>query len=246
MKFIVFAALLPLISALPTNLKSIRQAADDTCEDPCRIVTTHTVSSGDTLTTIAAEYNSTVAAIVYKNPEITDPDFITPDQVIRIPASACNDVAPALPEDAPATATCAAPGSDTIYTVVAGDTLTKIAKDYAITLDSLIAANPQIENPDVSLSFLYYSYRLQMLVTDLPILIKAIQVGDQINIPTCGTCAPEGTETTYTVVSGDTLTKIAGAHGITLEALEAANPQIENPDVIDIGDVINIPICGSI
>lgn len=160
MKFIIFAALLPLISALPTNLKGIRQAADDTCEDPCRIVATHNVGPGDTLTTIAAEYNSTVAAIVYVNPDVTNPDFITPDQAIQIPASTCNDVAPPLPEAAPATATCAAPGLDTVYTVVAGDTLTKIAKAYAITLDSLIAANPQIKNPDVSFFPLTCSRRL--------------------------------------------------------------------------------------
>jgi LysM repeat protein len=246
MKFIIFAALLPLIFALPTNLKSIRQAVDDTCEDPCRIITTRTIRSGDTLTTITVEYNSTITAIVYVNPEITDPDFITQDQVIQIPASTCNDVAPALPENPPATAPCAAPGSDTVYTVVAGDTLTKIAKNYAITLDSLIAANPQIENPDVSFFLLSCPCRLRIGVTDLSIFTQAIEVGDQINIPTCGTCAPEGTETTYTVVSGDTLTKIAGEHGITLYALEAANPQIENPDIIDIGDVIKLPICGSI
>lgn len=46
---------------------------------------------------------------------------------------------------------------------------------------------------------------------------------------------------TYTVQSGDNLTNIAASEGVTLQALEAANPQITNPDLINVGDVINIP-----
>ncbi|KAH8426641.1 Chitinase 4 [Aspergillus melleus] len=45
----------------------------------------------------------------------------------------------------------------------------------------------------------------------------------------------------YTIVSGDTLWKIATDHGITLQALTAANPQITNPDLIYAGQQINIP-----
>ena len=46
---------------------------------------------------------------------------------------------------------------------------------------------------------------------------------------------------TYKVKKGDTLTKIAKAHKVTLKKLIAANPQIKNPDLIHPGDVINIP-----
>ena len=46
---------------------------------------------------------------------------------------------------------------------------------------------------------------------------------------------------TYTVQPGDTLVKIAANFGISVEALEAANPQITNPELIQIGQVINIP-----
>ena len=45
----------------------------------------------------------------------------------------------------------------------------------------------------------------------------------------------------HTVRSGDTLTRIANAHAISLTSLLAANPQITNPDVIRIGQSINIP-----
>lgn len=46
---------------------------------------------------------------------------------------------------------------------------------------------------------------------------------------------------THTVVSGDTMYKIAMQHGVTLAELIAANPQISNPNIINIGQIINIP-----
>lgn len=49
----------------------------------------------------------------------------------------------------------------------------------------------------------------------------------------------------YTVKSGDTLWDIARAHGVSLSALEKANPQIANPDLIFPGQHINLPGGGS-
>ena len=46
---------------------------------------------------------------------------------------------------------------------------------------------------------------------------------------------------TYVVQQGDTLSGIAQKFGVSLSALEAANPQITNPDLIFAGQVINIP-----
>jgi LysM repeat protein len=46
---------------------------------------------------------------------------------------------------------------------------------------------------------------------------------------------------TYAVEPGDTLSGIAGQFGVRLGALEAANPQITNPDLIHPGQVIRIP-----
>lgn len=45
----------------------------------------------------------------------------------------------------------------------------------------------------------------------------------------------------YTIQSGDTLWKIAQTNQITLDALVAANPQINDPNQIFVGQVINIP-----
>lgn len=46
---------------------------------------------------------------------------------------------------------------------------------------------------------------------------------------------------TYTVKAGDTLSKIAARNGTTLPQLLQANPQIKDPNKINIGDAINLP-----
>src|SRR5215203_1440682 len=46
---------------------------------------------------------------------------------------------------------------------------------------------------------------------------------------------------TYTIKAGDTLSKIAARNGVTLAQLLQANPQVKDPNKINIGDVINLP-----
>ncbi len=62
-----------------------------------------------------------------------------------------------------------------------------------------------------------------------------LAVGQNIFVPT--TLATN----TYTVVSGDTMYRIATRLGITLDELIRANPQISNPNIIQIGQIINVP-----
>ena len=47
--------------------------------------------------------------------------------------------------------------------------------------------------------------------------------------------------TTYTVVKGDSMWKIAVKYEIGLSEIKSANPQIKNPDLIYPGQVLNIP-----
>jgi hypothetical protein len=56
------------------------------------------------------------------------------------------------------------------------------------------------------------------------------------------TPVPEPTPQVHIVAKKETLSKIAKKYGITLEELLAANPQIKNPNRIDIGDEITIPV----
>ena len=53
---------------------------------------------------------------------------------------------------------------------------------------------------------------------------------------------PAPTPSIYTIKKGETLSKIATAHGITLDELLAANPTIKNPNRISEGQQIVIPL----
>lgn len=97
-------------------------------------------------------------------------------------------------------------------------------------------------------------------VTDEPVTIEGMQAEiddievDQNHVDELIAKAFEGLEATgetttingqamveYEVTAGQTMSEIAVQAGIALDELIAANPQIENPDVIQIGQKINIP-----
>lgn len=161
--------------------------------------TWYTVKAGDTMYKIAQMNNIPLNTLIAANPQISNPNMIMPGDMICIPAN--------VPPQ---------PGCQTTYTVKPGDTMYKIAQTYHLSLNTLIAANPQISNPSM------------------------IMPGDMICIP--ADAPPQtGCKMTYTVKPGDTMYKIAQANNIPLNTLIAANPQISNPNMIMPGDMICIP-----
>jgi len=112
------------------------------------------------------------------------------------------------------------------YVIVKGDTLGKVAKAHGISLKALEAANPNVQ----------------------PTRMK---VGDKIVLP-AGTGSATATPTTsmtsstdtgaetYTVKSGDTLTKIAKANGTTVKAIESENNL--STTKIKVGQKLKIPV----
>ena len=120
-----------------------------------------------------------------------------------------------------------------------GETLKTIAADYGTTLADLLAANPDVEDPDR----IFPGQRL------------ALPGGDDVSQPTppkakpaAPKSAPEPQESqpqiqvdaTYVVMRGETLKKIAAAHGTTLTDLITANPDID-PDHIFPGQRLQLP-----
>ncbi|HRC85556.1 MAG TPA: LysM peptidoglycan-binding domain-containing protein [Thermoanaerobaculia bacterium] len=107
----------------------------------------YTVREGDTLSGIAARNGISLDRLIAANPQIGDPNLIHPGDRVHLPS-----------------------GAGSRYTVRAGDTLSAIAARSGVQLDRLVAANPQIANPNL------------------------IHPGDVINIPTGGSApAPRPT-----------------------------------------------------
>ena len=87
------------------------------------------------------------------------------------------------------------------------------------------------------------------LVSKIPGLSSIIGTGSGILGGTWGPAIKSGIGSlfgggmggTVEVAEGENLTKIAAANGMTLEQLLAANPNITNPDYIQVGQKINIP-----
>ena len=57
--------------------------------------------------------------------------------------------------------------------------------------------------------------------------------------------APAGVACTYTIVSGDTPSQVAGKRGVSLDELQAANPSMDFSTTFVVGDTINIPEPGT-
>jgi spore coat assembly protein SafA len=101
-----------------------------------------------------------------------------------------------------------------------GDSLFEIAEREDVTLDALIAANPQIQDPNL------------------------IFPGQKVFIPTKPEPEPQPepkpTTRVYVVQEGDTLFKIAERFNVPLDAVIRANPQIQDPNIIFPGQKILI------
>ncbi|WP_195329488.1 LysM peptidoglycan-binding domain-containing protein [Leuconostoc lactis] len=174
----------------------------------------YTVQSGDTLSKIAASHQMSLSQLAALN-GITNPNLIRVGQVLKVTEATNNaqPSAPAAPTQQPAAPAAPTTNTATTYTVKAGDTLSRIAAQFKMNLAQIAALN-QISN------------------------LNAIRVGQVLKVsnaagsnntqnttqPSAGAPTNTAPSTTgYTVKSGDTLSAIAAANGVSLANLLSWN-----------------------
>ena len=202
---------------------------------------TYIVKRGDTLYSIARQYNTTIDAI--KSLNNLSSDILTIGQMLKVPFKESD-------------------GSvSTIYTVQAGDTLYSIAKRYNTTVDAIKSLN------NLSSNVLTIGQVLKIPTTSdgaLPLPTYTVQVGDTLysiakrynttvdvlknlnnlssNILTIGQVLklPVTTSSTitHTVKRGDTLYSIARQYNTTVDALRRLNSL--SSDILTIGQILKI------
>lgn len=99
----------------------------------------YTVQPGDSMFTIAQRFGVSLNALIAANPHISNPNVLFPGDVLCVP---CTSPGPRVPTSCP-------PGFQCRYTVQPGDSMFSVAQRFGVSLNALIAANPQIPNPNV-------------------------------------------------------------------------------------------------
>lgn len=194
----------------------------------------YTVVNGDTLESIAKAHNTTVASIVSLNNLSSNAIAIGQQLVVWPGAATINQTIVNQQE--------------IIYEVVKGDTLSKIAKAYGVSVDTLVKHN-NIKNKN--LIYVGQKIRIPGATTTIVVQVPISQVQNQNTSTNTNTSTSTNTNTSsptydkvengtiYTVVKGDTLSKIAAKYGTTVDKLVELN-NIANRNLIYVNQKIKI------
>lgn len=172
------------------------------------LANTYTVQKGDTLSHIASKYKTTVPAI--KNLNKLSSNMIYVNQVLKVQQTA-------TPTKVDQTAKAPAVNQVKYHTVVKGDSLSKIASNYKISLNDLRKWNNQTSN------LIYPGQRL--IISNPNNLGNTATTTPSTPAVSPKPSAPETTASNkeYVVKSGDYLGKIAVQFGLTVQKLKELN-----------------------
>ena len=194
---------------------------------------TYTIKSGDTLSAIAVKHSTTVKKL--KSWNNLKNDLIFPGQVIKVSTGSSESISSteSISEDhtdSLSSDSSDAPSSET-YTVKSGDTLYRIAQKHSITVSQLMSWN------DLSNTIIYPAQVLK--VTKPSTNGTSGSAGSSSASSSTGSSGSStATATTYTVKSGDTLSKIARSYSMTVSQIKSLNDLTS--DLIYVGQKLKI------
>ena len=198
----------------------------------------YTVQSGDTLSGIASQYNTTYTHLAQIN-DLSNPNLIYVGQRLLVASSTTSSAASsttasqatqssqtaAQSSQATSAQTPTASANET-YTVQSGDTLSGIAEKFNTTYTRLASIN-NISNPN-----------LIYVGQTLTINSASQSYSNHYQQPAAANTSTSSSDV-YTVKSGDTLSGIAAQYGTNYEYLASLNG-LSNPNTIYVGQQIRV------
>jgi LysM repeat protein len=122
----------------------------------------------------------------------------------------------------------------TSYVIQPGDTLASISRRFGVSVAAIATAN-NIVNPNL----IYAGQTLVIPTEETSTGTGGPATQPPTPVPTTSSSPPTA-ETTYVIKSGDTLSRIAVSHGVSVATLVQVNG-ITNPNLIYAGQVLSIP-----
>lgn len=177
--------------------------------------TTYKVVKGDTLIKIANKHNISLGELKAWNN--LDSHIIYPGQILKVTGTSTSS------NDETSTSSNTS-NSTTEYTIKSGDTLSKIAKQFGITVQQIKTWN---------------NLKSDLIFAGQKLKVASTSASNTNNETATETPSSSNTSTTvYTIKSGDTLGKIAKQFGITIQQIKTWNNL--NSDLIYVGQKLKV------
>jgi LysM repeat protein len=189
-------------------------------------LSSYTVQAGDTVAAIAGRHGLSTASVLALN-GLGWKSLIFPGQVLKLAPGASASTAPAAQEGGR-------------YTIVKGDTISRIAARFGVSVPSVLSAN------GLAWSSIIYPGQTIAIPAAEPAAGPSIELVADVTpapAPTAPSAPSPSPSTRYTVTTGDTISGIASRFGVSTQAVLDANG-LNSSSIIYAGGVLVIPAAG--